>query len=259
MKPISDLHTEFLQTICFYEGSESQKTFAHEASDELKRRGVNPLFYNLDEKIIQKYETKYIELNKSYLKQDSFLYLELLWMCIFFPRELITGHNLEKEETLKRKQRKYAILCGIALYSICFIYITQQSKIENEEYIEQLKMESIKDIVNIASQDWSGKYVFYEASKKWIFEIIKQQNNSHQGILFYTHNKINEKINCSIVIKDFGIQVFSDSIIERLNIKSRKDLLFEFEIDNNDTLTWWHTLKPSNYEMKNGTKGFKKL
>ena len=253
-KHISEIETDFLQTICFYEGKDSNKSFAQQAIEELNRRNIEPELEQLNEEIILKYEDAYAKLNSQYLKADSFTVLELIWLIIF-P---LKGFLLHKEETLKKKQKALSLIISVILYATLIGFASYDQKIQNEEYVEQLNQEVINDSIFIASQNWTGKYYFEDTEKNWSLE-VKKQENQHKGILEIKDSNSIQKLNCSVIVKDFGIQIFSNSPNISLGIKSHTDLLFELEKTDIDTLTWWHTLKPIEYKSINGRKGFKKL
>lgn len=253
-KHISEIETDFLQTICFFEGKDSDKSFAQQAIEELHRRNIEPELEQLNEKIILKYEDAYTKLNTQYLKANSFTILEFIWIVIF-P---LKGFILHKDEILKKKQKAFSLLISIILYATVIGYASYDQKIQNQEYVEQLNQEVIKDSIHIALQNWSGKYFFEDTEKKWLID-IKKQEYQHIGILEIQDSSSIQKLNCSVIVKDYGIQIFSNTPNLSLGINSHTDLLFELEKTDIDTLTWWHTLKPNVYKSINGRKGFKKL
>jgi hypothetical protein len=253
-KPISQIETDFLQTICFFEGLDSTKDFVIDAIIELERRKIKPELYNLDESIIKKYESEYQNLNRDYLNNESFSVLELIWMTLVPIRN---GISVQENETKKRKQRNLTILMSVIFYSITISLSSYDSEIKNQEYIEELKNKNKSDSLFLASQDWTGQYYFTDNEKEWMLN-VKKENNKHFAFLSINDKKNLIQLNCSAVIKKYGIQIFPDTVIKTLGIYSHTNLLFELEKNNKDTLTWWYIFKPNNYDSINGLKGFKK-
>lgn len=257
-KPISEIETGFLQLICFYNNDTSNKTFVIDAYKELKRRNIKPLYSEIDIETIKKFEQRYIDLNTKYLNQESFTLVEFIWKSLFFYKELFWGNQLYEEQTKKKTQRLYIIITGVLLYSTFFIYVSITTNFENENYIEQIKEDIIQDSIDVAIQDWSGVYSFREPSKTWVLSIQKT-DLKHDAVLEIKSDTGQTLINCSVVIKDFGIQVFPDTILSTLGINSYTDLFFELDVDKVDTVTWWHKFKPENFERINGVISFKKV
>jgi hypothetical protein len=251
-KHISEIETDFLQTICFYEGLDSNKAFAQEAVEELRRRGFEPELDRLDGKILLRYESDYEEINTQYLDTESFTVFELIWMVIY-P---ITSSSVGKGEKLKKKQKRNTIILSLVLYSCVIGYSTYDFEKKNDAYVQYLADETIQDSIFVASQNWSGHYEFYEGKRSWELEIVKN-SNKHSALLTILEGTDTVKLTCAVVVRGFGIEIFSDSVNTEMGIHSYTDLLFELEKVGSDTLTWWHTLKPDKYESINGKKGFK--
>ena len=259
---IESKSTDELIAIVNLEPENWQEDFIVQAKLELEKRGLSKGEIEERTSLLKDNFEEYLWRESQFRANESYRFLEIIFQVLFFYKYLFSNWQLSKYGyKRKAKQRRTALIVGFILYLIGFSYLyfeSDKTSIKENQYIEDL---ILADSIETANTNWTGIYVFSESDglkTKWELKINKER--VHHAVLKINNSARSLVLPCSVVLTEKGIELYPDSFpITLFEITSKYDQLFEFEIQEKDTVTWWSKMKPFDFDDVNGVEAFKKI